>query len=154
MNRSSEIPAALAEHIALMEKRLSDEQQKRYEAMKQKQATEQETARELLERHSTAYRAEQKKVLLAKKPEHADGSALRKYRNAAREMMVQQDAIDLLSADHERERRDFLLQATTPEFSPDPSPVTSDDRAARMQERLAAARQRPSGPQRGGPDWE
>jgi hypothetical protein len=31
---------------------------------------------------------------------------------------------------------------------------TADQRRARMQDRLAAARQRPSSPQRGGPGWE
>lgn len=56
------------------------------------------------------------------------------------------------------EQREQQVRETGQEItavrSDDTSRTAADDRRARMQEKLAQARQKPTGPQRGGPSWE
>lgn len=79
------------------------------------------------------------------------------YRGAALKVAIQQDALYLLSVEHDRERHDFLLLAMKqqqPEPAADAPPLSNDDRAARMRERLEAARQTQHAPSRGEPGRE
>jgi hypothetical protein len=57
------------------------------------------------------------------------------------------------SEQREREVRE-TAQDITAVRSDETSRSAADERRARMQERLTHARQKPSGPQRGGPGWE
>lgn len=62
---------------------------------------------------------------------------LREARSEQRERELRQTAHDITAEKPDHEQR-----------------TTADDRRARMQERLEQVRQKPSGPQRGGPGWE
>lgn len=157
MNNSSENREAAA-RIAQLEKRLSDEQRQRYEAIKQQHSVERERAQKALAEREKAYRAEQRKIVSPGKREpHVDGSDLRKFRQVAHDMVVQQDGVELLATEHQREIQDFLIEATATPAEPaseETSAANSNDRATRMQERLEAAHQAQSKPDRGHPGWE
>lgn len=167
MNSFSELPD-IAVRIARLERELSDEQRKRYLAFKDKQAAAREKAQKLLDRRFHDYHAEQRKHPLTAVPERLvrDSTAPRAFRDAARLLIAQRELVAKLPAAQELERRDFLLALSLEESPkqaisqntettpPDNVQSAADERHARMQERLAQARQKPSEPQRGGPGWE
>ena len=74
-------------------------------------------------------------------------------RDLVREVRVEDVQRQAQTEDRQRQARETADDITAAK-SQDAQRGTADERRARMQERLAAARQKPSGPQRGGPGWE
>lgn len=74
-------------------------------------------------------------------------------RDLVRETRVEDVQRQAQTEDRQRQARETADDITAAK-SQDAQRATADERRARMQERLAAARQRPSSPQRGGPGWE
>lgn len=173
MSRFSEIPD-IAERISRMEKLLSAEQRQRYESFNRWQTEARLEAQKLLDQRFLAFHAEQRKHTLTAQPHRLvrDRTAPREFRQAARELIAQQEIVAKLPAAQELERRDFLFKLSFEEVSmpemaqtseanaaggpksehpSDTSALTGDQRAARMRERLEQARQTPSSPSRGEP---
>lgn len=74
-------------------------------------------------------------------------------RDLVRETRVEDQLRLAKTEQRAREVRETALDITTIR-SDEQSRTAADDRRARMQERLTHARQKPTGPQRGGPGWE
>ncbi|MFC3071578.1 relaxase/mobilization nuclease domain-containing protein [Shinella pollutisoli] len=74
-------------------------------------------------------------------------------RDLVRQVRVEDQLREAQSEQRERELRQTARDITA-EKPDNEQRTTTDDRRARMQERLEQARQKPSGPQRGGPGWE
>ncbi len=74
-------------------------------------------------------------------------------RDLVREVRVEDVQRQAQTEERQRQARETADDITAAK-SQDAQRGTADERRARMQERLAAARQRQSGPQRGGPGWE
>lgn len=74
-------------------------------------------------------------------------------RDLVRQVRVEDQLREAQSEQRQRELRQTAHDITA-EKPDHEQRTTTDDRRARMQERLEQARQKPSGPQRGGPGWE
>ncbi len=115
------------------------------------------TERHRIENEALERRHEREKQAIEGRGVALDKIEARERRGLVRDL-VRQTRVEDVQRQAQTEQREREARETAYEITSDKGDAAgnaaTDERRARMQERLAQARQKPSGPQRDGPGWE